>query len=174
MTLKGKTNHYNIKFLKGYGFSIKVKDSKIVLKNCYDPFSEPEIEEYFVKNMPYEKIVVSGKGYISTEALGLLSKNNRNVILLDTYGKPITYLNPVMESLTATKYRMSQYDTFRNPEKCQYLAKQIVKAKIQSQINFLELTKNPDVKEGIQIKKIRTVNRQFGNSVVQSTVLMKC
>ena len=103
MTLKGKTNHYNIKFLKGYGFSIKVKDSKIVLKNCYDPFSEPEIEEYFVKNMPYEKIVVSGKGYISTEALCLLSKNNRNVILLDTYGKPITYLNPVMESLTATK-----------------------------------------------------------------------
>lgn len=28
MTLKGKNNHYNIKFLKGYGFSIKVKDSK--------------------------------------------------------------------------------------------------------------------------------------------------
>ena len=34
MTLKGKTNHYNVKFLKGYGFSIKVKDSKIILKNC--------------------------------------------------------------------------------------------------------------------------------------------
>jgi len=29
MTLKGKKNHYNIKFLKGYGFSIKVKDSKL-------------------------------------------------------------------------------------------------------------------------------------------------
>jgi CRISPR-associated protein Cas1 len=41
MTVKGKTNHYNVKFLKGYGFSIKVKDSKIVLKNCYDPFKEP-------------------------------------------------------------------------------------------------------------------------------------
>ncbi len=39
MTLKGQQNHYNIKFLKGYGFSIKVKNSKIVLKNCYDPFS---------------------------------------------------------------------------------------------------------------------------------------
>jgi CRISP-associated protein Cas1 len=36
MTLKGKTNHYNIKFLKGYGFSIKVKDSKIILKNNYN------------------------------------------------------------------------------------------------------------------------------------------
>jgi len=60
MTLKGGTNHYNVKFLRGYGFSIKVKDSKIVLKNCFDPFKEPEVEEWFVKNMPYEKIVMSG------------------------------------------------------------------------------------------------------------------
>ncbi len=55
--------------------------------------------------------------------------------------------------MTATKYRMGQYDTFRNPEKKRYLSKQIVKAKIQSQINFLESTKNPDVKDGIQILK---------------------
>jgi CRISP-associated protein Cas1 len=55
MTLSGKKNHYNVKFLKGYGFSINVKDSKIVLKNNYDPFKEPEVEEWYVKNMPYEK-----------------------------------------------------------------------------------------------------------------------
>jgi len=30
MTLKGKQNHYNIKFLKGYGFSISVKDNLFV------------------------------------------------------------------------------------------------------------------------------------------------
>ena len=120
MTLKGKKNHYNVKFLKGYGFSIKVKDNKIVLKNAYDPFREPEVEEWFVKNMPYEKIVLSGKGYISTDALGLLSENNRNLILLDTYGKPTSYLNPVMESLTATNYRIGQYDTFRDPDKRRY------------------------------------------------------
>ncbi len=71
-------NHYNVKFLKGYGFSISVKYSKIVLKNCYNPFSKPEVEEWFARNMPYEKIIVSGKGYISTEALSLLSENNRN------------------------------------------------------------------------------------------------
>jgi len=51
MTIKGKTNHYNVKFLKGYGFSIKAKDSKIILKNYSDPFKEPEVEEWFVKNM---------------------------------------------------------------------------------------------------------------------------
>ncbi len=61
MTLAGKKNHYNVKFLKGYGHSISVKNSKIILKDCHDPFTEPETEEWFVKNMPYEKIVLSGK-----------------------------------------------------------------------------------------------------------------
>ena len=48
MTQRGQHNHYNIKFLKGYGFSIKVKDSKIVLKNTADPFKESEVEEFYV------------------------------------------------------------------------------------------------------------------------------
>lgn len=30
MTAKGKTNHYNVKFLKGYGFSINLKDNRII------------------------------------------------------------------------------------------------------------------------------------------------
>jgi len=59
MTLKDHKNHYNVKFLKGYGFSISVKDSKIVLKNTSDPFKEPEIEEWYVNNMPCEKILIS-------------------------------------------------------------------------------------------------------------------
>jgi len=52
MTLKGHKAHFNIKFLKGYGHSISVNHSKIVLKSNHDPFSKPESEEWFVKNMP--------------------------------------------------------------------------------------------------------------------------
>ena len=139
MTVKGNKNHYNVKFLKGYGHSISVKNSKIILKDCHDPFSEPDKEEWFVKNMPYEKIVLLGKGYISTEALSLLSENNRNVILLDNQGKPITFCNGMMDSLTATKYRMAQYDTFRDESKRQYLVKQIISAKKESQLKLLKL-----------------------------------
>jgi len=139
MTLAGKRNHYNVKFLKGYGHSISVKNSKIILKDCHDPFSEPTQEEWFVKNMPYEKIVLSGKGYVSTEALSILSENNRNVILLDTYGKPVTFCNGMMDSLTATKYRMAQYDTFHDETKRQYLEKQIISAKKESQLKLLKL-----------------------------------
>ena len=54
MILAGKKNHYNVKFLKGYWHSISVKDSKIILKDCHDPFSEPSQEEWFAKNMPYD------------------------------------------------------------------------------------------------------------------------
>ena len=123
--------HSHVKFLKGYGFSIKVKDSKLILKNCYDPFSEPEIEEWFVKDMPYDRIVLQGKGYISTESLSLLSGNNRTVILLDNRGKPVTFCHGMRDSLTATRNRIAQYDTFRDKSKRDYLVQQILKAKIQ-------------------------------------------
>ena len=139
MTLKGHKSHFNVKFLKGYGLSIKVQNNKLILRNGYDPFSHSqEQEEWFITNLPYEKIVLCGKGYVSTEAITLLNQNNRNLILVDTFGKSVSVINGVMESMTATNYRIGQYDTFRNPEKRKYLSKQIVKAKIESQIRFLK------------------------------------
>ncbi len=80
MTLKGKQNHYNIKFLKGYGVSINLQDNRIILKNGqHDITGKSETEEYFVTRMPYEKIVISGRGYVSTDAIKLLSEKNDNV-----------------------------------------------------------------------------------------------
>jgi len=140
-----KQQHFHVKFLKGYGFSVSVKDSKLILKNCYDPFSDPDIEKWFVKDMPYDRIVLQGKGYISTESLSLLSENNRTVILLDNRGKQVTFCHGVRDSYTATKYRIAQYDTFRNKTKREYLVKQILKAKVCSQINFLTSTNNPEI-----------------------------
>jgi len=76
MTIKGRQNHYNVKFLKGYGHSISVKNSKIILKDNHDPFSESIQEEWFVKNMPYE-LVLSSKGYVSIKVLLLPSYYNQ-------------------------------------------------------------------------------------------------
>jgi len=53
------------------------------------------------------------------------------------------------DSLTATKYRMAQYDTFQDKTKTDYLTKQILKAKLESQIRFLKSTNNPEIQEGI-------------------------
>jgi len=140
VTLRGKKNHYNVKFLKGYGISISLKNSKIILKNGYDFFSkQQEKEEWFANRLPYEKIIISGKGYISTEAMSVLSEHNRHVILIDSYGNPVTFCEPVKSSLIATSYRIGQYDTFRDKSKCEYLSKQIILAKKESQLKLLKL-----------------------------------
>lgn len=150
MTLKNHKNHYNVKFLSGYGLSISLKNNKIQLKNGTYPYSEKQdSEEWFITNIPYEKIVISGKGYISTEAISLLNENNRNVVITDTYGKPVSLMNGCMDSLTATKYRMAQYDAFRNPEKCLYLTREFLKSKLESQIRFLEWLDREDSKQTI-------------------------
>src|SRR5437899_9209302 len=152
MTLKHHKNHYNVKFLSGYGLSVSLKDNKIVLKNGTYPYSDThEQEEWFITNLPYEKIVISGKGYISTDALSLLNENNRNVILVNSHGKPVSQMSGLMDSMTATRYRMGQYDTFRDPEKCKYLTKQFLKAKLESEIRFLESLSRDDSEQTIQI-----------------------
>lgn len=139
MTLKTKQNHYNVKLLSGYGISIKQKENQIILNHKPDPFLESDKEEWFVTNLPYEKLVVSGNGYITFDALKSLAQNNRNIILTDTSGKPVCLMNGLMDSLTGTKYRIGQYDTFRDEAKRKYLENQIIKAKIESQSKFLRL-----------------------------------
>lgn len=149
MTLKGAKNHYNVKLLRGYGVSISLKNSKLILKNGIDALSgKSESEEWFVTKLPYEKIVVSGRGYISTDAIKVLNENNKNVILTDTYGKPVSFINGAMESLTGTRNRVTQYDVFRDPVICDKLTRMIVSEKLKSQIRFLEMTRMDSVIEG--------------------------
>ena len=74
MTLQGRKNHYGVKLLRGYGCSIRLKDDK-VLRGGTDVFTgKAETEEWFVTQIPYGRIVVSGKGYLSTDATSLLSQ----------------------------------------------------------------------------------------------------
>jgi|TARA_B110000438_G_C15765288_1_gene629284 CRISPR-associated protein Cas1 len=119
--------------------------------------------------MPCQRILLLGKGYISTENLSLLSENNCTIILLDTFGKPVTFCHAMRDSLTATKYRMAQYDTFRNKAKTDYLSKQIVKAKLESQIKFLKSTNHPEVKDGrwyYSYKVLRT--KKLASAIIQN------
>lgn len=92
---------------------------------------------------------MQGNGYISTEALKFLTENGRQLVLIDHEGNPTTMMNGIMSSWTSTDYRIGQYDAFRDESKRNYLSRQIVKAKIESQIKFLESTKNPEILSGL-------------------------
>jgi CRISP-associated protein Cas1 len=115
MTVAGQKNHYNVKLLKGYGVSINLKENRLCLKGGRDPFTgEQETEEWFVSQIPYERIVISGKGYISTEAVKLLTDHNINIILIDIYGNLITAMHKVMSGPRATNYRIALASQQRN------------------------------------------------------------
>ncbi len=148
MTLKGHQNHYDIKYLHGYGSQISVKNQRIVLKNGIDVFTEEqEIEEYVPTGLPYSKIILGKDGYVSNKAIQLLADNHVSLIFLDSFGNFKACLHEVMSSFTGSKRRMAQYDTFRDPEKVLYLQKELVKAKLQSEIDFV---KDKDVKSKLK------------------------
>lgn len=82
---EGKEEPLWRKAAEGYGCSIRLKDKKVILRGGTDVFTgKAETEEWFVPQIPYERIVVAGKGYLSTDAISLLSQKNVNVILLDS------------------------------------------------------------------------------------------
>lgn len=78
MTLKDKRDHYNVKLLKGYGHSISVKNSKLILKDNHDPFSEPEIEEWFPNKILFFAILT---GNLIIDQTSLLSPALKQVCL---------------------------------------------------------------------------------------------
>jgi len=138
MTLRNQKNHYNVKFLKGYGCAVNLKGNEVTLKNGLSPFSDSrEIETFYVTKIPYEKIIMSGNGYVSTNAVRLLTENNIQLLITDTYGNPISYMSHIMNSNTATKYRIGQYDTFRDESKKNQLQKKVSKDKLDAQIRLL-------------------------------------
>src|SRR2546428_11084838 len=139
MTQTGQQNHYDIKYLRGYGSQVSVKNQRIVLKNGIDVFSEKqEIEEFVPTGLPYSRIILGKDGYISNKAIQLLADNHVNLVFLDPFGNFKACLHEVMSSFTGSQRRMAQYDTFRNPEKVLYLQKELVKAKLQSEIDFVK------------------------------------
>ncbi len=139
MTLRNQKNHYNVKFLKGYGCAVNLKGNEVTLKNGLSPFSDSrEIETFYVTKIPYEKIIMSGKGYVSTEAVKLLTEKNIQLLITDTYGNPVSFMSHIMNSNTATKYRMGQYDTFRDESKKIQLQKKVSIDKLDAQLRLLK------------------------------------
>ena len=89
--------------------------------------------------------MMQGKGYVSTEALTQLSQNNRNVILLDNHGKPVTFCNGMMDSLTGTKvsvwHNMIHFEILKNVNIC---ISKLYEAKKESQLKLLKLICSDD------------------------------
>ncbi len=139
--------NHRVKLMSGYGMAITTKDNQIILKNGKHFYEKDhQIESHYPSKFPYERLVISGKGILSTDAIKSLSENNVNVILTDSYGNPVSSLNFPMVSGIGSRNRMNQYDTFRDEAKITYLQRQLLEAKFQSQIDFLCTLKEDSAK----------------------------
>lgn len=168
--MQSATTH-RVKLLRGYGMGITLKDNQIVLKNGKHFYEKDhEIESYFPSRFPYERIVVSGKGIISTESIKVLSENNVNIILTDSFGNPVSSMNFPMISGIGSRNRMNQYDTFRDIVKVTYLQRQVLDSKFQSQINFLSHLKEDSRK---MISTLKTLQRDIPNLDLQKLVQLE-
>jgi len=61
-------------FLTGYGLSVSVRNTRLVFKQGLDPFSKDrEVLELPASTCQFDKVVIQGRGYVSTEALERLA-----------------------------------------------------------------------------------------------------
>ncbi len=66
-------------FLSGYGLSIKVKDTRMVFSQGSSAFTEKqEPLELPVSKCSFDKVIIQGKGFVSTEALERLAESNNS------------------------------------------------------------------------------------------------
>ena len=65
--------------------------------------------------------------------------------------------------LPATRYRMGQYDAFRDPDKVKYLRRKVLADKLESQINFFKSLEKSELNQAIS--KLEQYKKQVENLV---------
>lgn len=147
-------------FLHGYGLSISVKNTRLLFKQGLSPFSEKqESLELPTSKCNFDKVIIQGRGFVSTEALERLAESNINVIMLDKRGRLYSYFHQIggHEPLI----RQKQYDAFRDEKRLEYLRKWIISQKIESQTElFKELVAEPKRVYNSYNKKWQICNNQ--------------
>ena len=129
--------------IQGYNKSIHKKNNQIIVK-------ENDEVIYKISAKKITDILINGKGYITFDALTLLSENNIPLISINYYGQ-IEYImkTPTEENI---KLRKKQYKLSENIEGIK-ISQEIIKSKINNQYYTLKtLNKN---KKNTQINKIK-------------------
>jgi signal transduction histidine kinase len=107
MTVKRKQNHYNIKFLKGYGFSIKLyhkyeTNTKIIIKDNGVGVPKDKFEEVFVKFHLIDKSTREhdGTGLGLSVCKGIIESHGGKIwVELEGKGTEIHILLPLNEQI---------------------------------------------------------------------------
>ena len=120
-------------FLQGFGISIKILDGRVLITNGKS-LSGKEHELIEVSSTPnFDKIVIEGtSGWVSLEALKMLSDFDVNVIMVDKKGRLFANFSQIGRSAEPL-LRQKQYEYFNDTDRLEHLRKWVVTQKIESQ-----------------------------------------
>lgn len=127
--------------LTGYGIDVHVDSGRLVIKDGNYPGREIQEKRFRPKTINFDKLVISGNsGSISLSALRWLSKQKKDIVLLDWNGKIITSISPNLANLGTNK--LAQYKAHCDPDKKAKIAQWIIKQKIEGSMQVLDWLKS--------------------------------
>ena len=113
--------------IEGYNKSLHKKDNQIIIKEKDDILDS-------INANKISSILIIGKGYITFDALTLISKNNIKLISFDYFGR----LNYILESPDWRNVKLKKYQ-YQLSENCKgiKIAKELIKSKMINQKSTL-------------------------------------
>ena len=131
--------------LDGFNKSIHKKDNQIIIKENKEVIFDDLAQKI-------NNITILGKGYVTFDALTLLTKNNANIISI-TYDNRINYIINNIDNQTQVK-TLKQQVYHSDSKKSIITAQEIIKSKIKNQMYTLKTLfknrENDTIKENIQ------------------------
>ena len=146
--------------LSGFGISIDVDKAHLTIKQ------NDSTIEFKPHRIPYDSVIIDGHyGSISFEAMRWLSKQDVSLALLNWNGNLLSVTLP-HETLNAD-LKIKQYGKYLNLESRIYIARQIVKRKVNSSLNLIkELSRFYDIDLTVINREIQRVDYDNINSLM--------
>nr|MDO8135066.1 CRISPR-associated endonuclease Cas1 [Candidatus Njordarchaeum guaymaensis] len=125
----------NLLHLSGYGVKLRVRNlrsrSDLDVTDGRGDYGEvPSHYTFRPRRIPYDSIIIDGhSGYVSLQAFHWLSRNKVPVFILNFDGSLISSILPPMP--VKADLRSAQLEAYKDPQKKDRIAYELVKAKIQ-------------------------------------------
>lgn len=126
--------------LTGYGINVHVDSGRLVVKDGNHYNKNPTEQRFRRRKIDFDKLIISGNsGNISLSAIKWITKQKRDIAILDWNGRLVTSISAPLANLGAN--RLAQYEAAKDSAKKAKIAKWIINQKIEGTLRVLEWLK---------------------------------
>lgn len=156
--------------LSGHGINVHVDGGRLVVKDGNHADVKPKEKRFRRKTLDFDKLVISGSsGNISLAAIKWITKQKRDIAILDWNGRLVSAISAPLANLGM--HKLAQYKVHHDEAKKTKIARWIIEQKIEGSLKVLAWikTRRPDFdydpiidRFASQIKKASTLKEIQG------------